>query len=106
MRIMAQFEQTTNFPSIFASRKRGDYSGYKQSSAPKANSSKGQVDYRQTVRHQMPKKKDISLKSIDKLRKRYSLEPVNFRLRSYEQGMLFRGTAKSQPRQEETALAS
>lgn len=87
-------EKSREFPSIFVSHKRNDYSGYKHSS-----SSKGKNITNQEERgpNHMPtqRKYEINIKNITKLRKRYSLEPLNIKKHSRENQRMFLSTSKS-----------
>lgn len=87
-------EKSREFPSIFVSHKRNDYSGYKHPSSSKGKTVTSQEE--RTPNHMpTPRKYEINIKNIAKLRKRYSLEPLSIKEHSRENQRMFLSTSKS-----------
>ena len=87
-------EKSREFPSIFVSHKRNDYSGYKHPSPSKGKTAINQEE--RTPNHMpTPRKYEINIKNIAKLRKRYSLEPLSLNGHFRTNHRMFLSTSKS-----------
>lgn len=64
-----------NFSSIYVRHKRDDYSGYKQTNNNKSKSTKTVKSLSSEKRKSVPSQYQINFKNIERLRKRFSLEP-------------------------------
>lgn len=87
-------EKSREFPSIFVSHKRNDYSGYKH---PYPSKGKNAINIEERTSNHMPtpRKYEINIKNIAKLRKRYSLEPLSLNEHSRANNRMFLSTSKS-----------
>lgn len=66
-------DRLSDFPLIFAKHRRNEYSGYKQINLNKSKMIKFQQENKHIGRYTTPRKYEINVKNIAKLRKRYSL---------------------------------